>query len=582
MTNILFTTPELEHPPKGGPKLRIENSIKALSRVAELVIASRVPIQYMGGERAVSFYKNYCKRFVFLENSSAEVHAQQLLKLASQENVDVIWLGYGNISYEILFYLKKIGCQYPIVIDTDSVWSRFLLRGLPYQPTFENRLEVFVSGWVKRWEEFWGTQLSNATTAVSNFDAEYYKLFTKRQDAVHVFSNVIDMDNYRDIPHNPEIKSPCIYLAGTFGPNSPMEEAALWIITEVLPLALLQIPTLHFYVVGVGATDKMKAMANSNVTITGPLESVLPYLGNANVSVVPLKYESGTRFKIMEAAACRIPIVSTKLGAEGIPLTHGRDILIADEPEAFSQAIVLLLQNPAYGRELADNCFKLITDICSITAATKEAETILHAIADGPKTLALRPDSSMTLVSHLAYRMNRSTTGLDRVTLALSLFQYLMEQKGSCPLFVEGEELRHTEELLREALTMAPDHILLNEAVHICSQHLHNKVTICADPAEGKSIVDEAPYKITASEIKSDPGKYLDRLDSFLCQKQVPAKIHGVHKMRALCLIALSRLTEAKEALDQELVQKPDNPELTLLLRKSCLVIEYEGYAQQN
>ena len=67
---ILFTTPILEHPPAGGPQLRIENSIKALSCVSQLHIISRASINMIGGEQAYSFYKNYAKQFNFSPISS--------------------------------------------------------------------------------------------------------------------------------------------------------------------------------------------------------------------------------------------------------------------------------------------------------------------------------------------------------------------------------------------------------------------------------------------------------------------------------------------------------------------------------
>jgi len=97
---------------------------------------------------------------------------------------------------------------------------------------------------------------------------------------------------------------------------------------------------------------------------------------------VPLKFESGTRFKILEAGACRVPLVSTTLGAEGIPVVHDKDILIADDPVDFAAAIVRILEEPKLGRRLADNCYQLVAANYSVEALVNEAEAILEYLVN--------------------------------------------------------------------------------------------------------------------------------------------------------------------------------------------------------
>ena len=576
MTRVLFTTPELQHPPRGGPKLRIENSIKALDRLSDLVIVSRVPAQQMGGDRAIAFYQKFCRKFLFMADLMPEAAALGLSEMAAIEKSDVLWLGYGNISYEILHHLKALGFSLPVVIDTDSVWSRFVLRGIPYKPTFEDRCKAFASGWSKRWEEWWGTQAAHITTAVSAFDAEYYKMLTPREGSVQVFSNVIDFDNYRDAPPNPGLRKPCIYLAGTFGPNSPMEEAALWIIDRVLPLAYQTFPNLHFYVVGVGATEKMKQRAGQNVTITGTLDSVLPYLAHADVSVVPLKYESGTRFKIMEAAACRVPIVSTTLGAEGIPVTHGKDILIADTPEQFAQSIIQIIRDPQLGKRLAENCYQLIERDCSISTATSQAQAILSSLQSPNVEKPASLDEDTQTISSLTYRLNRSSQLDDRLTAGLLLFNRLMRKLGRNRTFVEAEELQQTHLFLQEAVALAPRFHILNEAFQICGEHLRGcrssqppnqvavelpslKVPRLSRPVATDAVEPEGVHKLLA-----DGGRLLQNgqaaaaLSLFENAEVSGCKLAGVNLLRFRCLARLGRNLEALHAALAELALTTD------------------------
>ena len=95
-----------------------------------------------------------------------------------------------------------------------------------------------------------------------------------------------------------------------------------------------------------------------DVTVVGWVPAMDEELARADVVVVPLRYGSGTRVKILEAAAHRIPIVSTTLGAEGLGFEDGKHLLIADEPEDFASACVRLLQEPQLRRHLVDEAEK--------------------------------------------------------------------------------------------------------------------------------------------------------------------------------------------------------------------------------
>jgi len=278
---------------------------------------------------------------------------KQVLAIADRIVADVIWLGYGNLSYTLLAYLKQHS-NYRIVLDTDSVWSRFVLRGLPFAQNEEERRRIEKEGREKEEEERRGSQLADVTTAVSRADAAYYRHVADNPAQVHIFSNVIDIDAYQQVPPPAkQLRRPCIYLAGTFGPRSPMEDAARWFTSNVLHLVRRQIPDVHFYIVGRGSDTTLSDISDSGITTTGELPSVLPYLCHADVALVPLRFESGTRFKILEAGACGIPVVSTTLGAEGIPVTHEYDILIADEPEPFADSIIRLLTDRDFAVEMA-------------------------------------------------------------------------------------------------------------------------------------------------------------------------------------------------------------------------------------
>ena len=102
-----------------------------------------------------------------------------------------------------------------------------------------------------------------------------------------------------------------------------------------------------------------------------------PWLERAKLTVVPLSHESGTRFKIVESGAAGVPCVSTTLGAEGIDITHGKDILIADTAEAFAESIISVLKNDDLRKRLATNLHALIKQKYSLNTQKKEAEDLI-------------------------------------------------------------------------------------------------------------------------------------------------------------------------------------------------------------
>ena len=399
---VLFTTPILEHPAAGGPQLRIENSIKALSALCDLDIMNRSTAAPDALKITSDYFKPFCNEYRVLParhinskfnrylsfsekiinrlfDTRLRKHAQILLEHVDRRKIDVLWFGYGNISYPLIRLIKAKRPELKVVCDTDSVWSRFVLREAPYAKGIR-KFRILRSGRKKEAEELAWVNLCDVTTAVSEVDADYYRSGAADPGRVHVFSNVIDIKSYYTAPPPPEnFKKPSIYLAGSFGHyNSPMDMAARWMLEEVFPRVLKKYPDLHFYIVGRDSELGFGQFNGPNVTVTGRLDSVLPYLCNVDVALVPLMFESGTRFKILEAGACKIPLVSTTLGAEGIPVVDGQDILIADEPEGFADAIIKILDDKSLADRLAQNCFRLVTERYSVEALTAEAKHILE------------------------------------------------------------------------------------------------------------------------------------------------------------------------------------------------------------
>jgi glycosyltransferase involved in cell wall biosynthesis len=112
---------------------------------------------------------------------------------------------------------------------------------------------------------------------------------------------------------------------------------------QIWPRVVAAVPDARFQVVGRNPSPRTQRLASDSVEVVGGVKSVMPYLQNAAVFVVPLRIGGGTRLKIYEAMAAQRAIVSTSIGAEGLDYRDGMDIVIADEPEAFADEVIRLL-----------------------------------------------------------------------------------------------------------------------------------------------------------------------------------------------------------------------------------------------
>jgi glycosyltransferase involved in cell wall biosynthesis len=146
----------------------------------------------------------------------------------------------------------------------------------------------------------------------------------------------------------------------------PNDEGIRWFAADVFPLVQQQISGARLTVVGRSPSGAMRALAKQNpaIEVTGTVADVRPYLQRAALSVVPLRIGGGTRLKIYEAMAAGTPIVSTTIGAEGLPIRHGEHLLVADGPADQAEAIVKLLRQPAEARRVAATALAYVAAHC--------------------------------------------------------------------------------------------------------------------------------------------------------------------------------------------------------------------------
>ena len=134
----------------------------------------------------------------------------------------------------------------------------------------------------------------------------------------------------------------------------PNEDAIRYFTEQILPRVRQSVPNVTLTVVGRNPYPGLLELSKRDpaVIVTGRVDDVRPFMDEAAVYIVPLRIGGGTRLKIYEAMAMEKPIVSTSIGAEGLPVENGKEIVLADTPETFADAVVQLIQEPRLAEEI--------------------------------------------------------------------------------------------------------------------------------------------------------------------------------------------------------------------------------------
>ncbi len=144
----------------------------------------------------------------------------------------------------------------------------------------------------------------------------------------------------------------------------PNDDAIRYFTREIMPLVKNKVPDVTLTVVGRNPAPALVDLSkeDSSLIITGRVDDVRPYMENAAAYIVPLRIGGGTRLKIFEAMAMEKAVVSTTIGAEGLPLTNGVELLLADEPATFADAVVRVLTDNAYANDLGQRSASVVRE----------------------------------------------------------------------------------------------------------------------------------------------------------------------------------------------------------------------------
>lgn len=260
------------------------------------------------------------------------------------------------------------------------IWKRRAAeRGGISRAYFESqwqRMEVYERNTCRRFD---------AVLTVSEEDTRTSKELHDLKNVVGHVPTGVDLDFFSELPRQ-RTPSPTVVFMGSMDWHANVD-AVLHFAAEIWPSVVSRAQEARFVVVGRDPPQEIRALADTgrNIEVTGTVKDVRPYLRSAHAMVVPLRIGGGTRLKIFEAMAAEVPVISTSVGAEGLPLEHARHFLRADTAAEFAQAIISVLNSQEMGAQLAQNARTEVAEKNSWRQAAAVLDNHLQQLVSPPR-----------------------------------------------------------------------------------------------------------------------------------------------------------------------------------------------------
>jgi glycosyltransferase involved in cell wall biosynthesis len=392
--NVLFLSWWFPYPPNNGSRMRIYNLLRRLSRnhTVTLLTFSDDPTADAAG---VPLLREFCPDVQVVPRIPFTPGRWQALR-----GFLSLWPRFFVESYsrEMVDLVEHRAGAHDVVVASEVWMVRYALAAGNLPKVLEE-MEVahFSEGRGLRQDLFWQLRYGpmwwkfrrlvrrlahqfDAITVVSDQEVRLLEEITPTHNLLTVVPNGVDLPLYDGDFGQPAPDALIFPGALTFYANYGAMD---YFLREIYPLIRARRPQTALRITGkTDGVDMAALPACDGVMFTGYLDDIRPAVAQSWACVVPLKVGGGTRLKILESLALGTPVVSTSKGAEGLDVTTGEDILIADQPEDFADAVLCLLGDPALRAKLAANGRRLVEDRYSWDTCARELEHVLYQVLE--------------------------------------------------------------------------------------------------------------------------------------------------------------------------------------------------------
>lgn len=396
---ILMLTPYLPYPPISGGRMRTYSLVKRLSENYAITLVS------FGRPEEQAFdltpMHDLCQEFMVIDRAPSPSTLQAaLLSLTSIRPITMRLYrnaefaetvarllrerSFDAVHVESFYMLQNLpaDCDLPVLLSEPAIeyiaWWR---HAKVAQPLYQ-RPAIALEALKMRIFEPREWRKSSVVGVMSEVDAGIIGRFAPTTPA----PNGVDVEFFQ--PANaPRQPATAVFMGDyKYFPNS---DAVLYFVHEILPLIRAKRPDFELILLGKDPTPELMALSEdptSGVTVTGLVPDTRPYLTQATLFVCPLRSGSGTRFKLMEALASGLPVVTTTVGCEGLDPEPDVHMVLADTPETFAAAVLHLIDDPATAQQLAQRGREwVVAQHAWSHSARMVAEAYEHLIAAQPR-----------------------------------------------------------------------------------------------------------------------------------------------------------------------------------------------------
>lgn len=258
-------------------------------------------------------------------------------------------------------------------LDSDK-WRQYQsLKGLPLSLIYGREARLIAHLERQIHEQF------DASLFISQAEIDLFLKRTPDLGKLHVVANGLDTDAFQPSSSPKPTRGPVLLFTGVMD-YLPNEDAVVWFAEAAWTRLRQRHPEARFYIAGMNPSARVKALTRfPGIDVTGFVDDIRVYYDQAHIFIAPFRLARGVQNKVLQAFACALPTITTKMGCEGIQCTPGQEVLVAETVEDMLAHIDWLVAHPESARQIGQNAMQLIHDNFSWDGQLANLEVLLHA-----------------------------------------------------------------------------------------------------------------------------------------------------------------------------------------------------------
>jgi polysaccharide biosynthesis protein PslH len=315
-------------------------------------------------KRSFAFYVGLLRnlllsRFPYVIDKYRDTQAtSQIAKLEKENNYDIVVADFLSMTPNILAAgvepAKVIVFQHNV---ESQIWKRH----------FESAKNILIRAYMYvQWRRYHRFERQTCASlkgviAVSEDDENRFRDEFELSNVLGHVPTGVDVAFFSELGYKPEPQHIVFLGSMDWMPNI---DGILEFVRTTYPMIRTRCANVKLTIVGRNPTSAVRALEefDPSIHVTGTVDDVRPYMSRAAVSIVPLRVGGGTRIKIFEAMAMGIPVVSSTIGAEGLPVEDGTNIFVADDPDTFAERVVTLLEDSEKARSMGSAAKLMVSE----------------------------------------------------------------------------------------------------------------------------------------------------------------------------------------------------------------------------